>query len=132
MDFATPTRPTLRDAAPACPAAEVVSPSSAELRLSGTAALGVIAPDDVRLVALRQACALLETLEAESQSLDLRLEASKRLDPMRHVLGKTSLESAIDQTRTLIRELDEHLCAAAETARAASRTVARTHPKDIQ
>ena len=71
-------------------------------------------------------------LEAESQSLDLRLEAAKRLDPMRHVLGKTSLESAIDQTRTLIRELDEHLCAAAESARAASRTVARTHPKDIQ
>ena len=132
MDFATPTRPSLRDAVPACPAAAVVYPSAAELRLSGTAALGVIAADDVRLVALRQACALLETLEAESQSLDLRLEASKRLDPMRHVLGKTSLESAIDQTRTLIRELDEHLCAAAESARAASRTVARTHPKDIQ
>jgi len=109
-----------------------VHSSSAELRLSGTAALGVIAPNDARLVALRQACALLETLEAESQSLDLRLEASKRSDPMRHVLGKTSLESAIDQTRTLIRELDEHLCAAAESARAASRTVARTHPKDIQ
>jgi hypothetical protein len=109
-----------------------VHSSSAELRLAGTAALGVIAPNDARLVALRQACALLETLEAESQSLDLRLEASKRLDPMRHVLGKTSLESAIDQTRTLIRELDEHLCAAAESARAASRTVARTHPKDIQ
>ena len=132
MDFATPTRPSLRDAAPACPAAEVVHSSSAELRLSGTAALGVIAPDDVRLVALRQACALLETLEAESQSLDLRLETAKRLDPMRHGVGKTSLESAIDQTRTLIRELDEHLCAAAESARAASRTVARTHPKDIQ
>ena len=132
MDFATPTRPSLRDAAPACPAADVVHSSSAELRLAGTAALGVIAPNDPRLVALRQACALLETLEAESQSLDLRLEAAKRLDPMRHVLGKTSLESAIDQTRTLIRELDEHLCAAAESARAASRTVARTHPKDIQ
>ena len=132
MDFATPTRPSLRDAVPACPAAEVVHSSSAELRLSGTAALGVFAPDDARLVALRQACALLETLEAESQSLDLRLEAAKRLDPMRHVVGKTSLESAIDQTRTLIRELDEHLCAAAESARAASRTVARTHPKDIQ
>ena len=132
MDFATPTRPSHRDAAPACPAADVVHSSSVALRLSGTAALGVIAPNDPRLVALRQACALLETLEAESQSLDLRLEASKRLDPMRHVLGKTSLESAIDQTRTLIRELDEHLCAAAESARAASRTVARTHPKDIQ
>ena len=132
MDFATPTRPSLRDAAPACPAADVVHSSSVALRLAGTAALGVIAPNDPRLVALRQACALLETLEAESQSLDLRLEASKRLDPMRHVLGKTSLESAIDQTRTLIRELDEHLCAAAESARAASRTVARTHPKDIQ
>lgn len=132
MDFATPTRPSLRDAAPACPAADVVHSSSVALRLSGTAALGVIAPNDPRLVALRQACALLETLEAESQSLDQRLEASKRLDPMRHVLGKTSLESAIDQTRTLIRELDEHLCAAAESARAASRTVARTHPKDIQ
>ena len=132
MDFATPTRPSLRDAAPACPAADVVHSSSVALRLAGTAALGVIAPNDPRLVALRQACALLETLEAESQSLDQRLEASKRLDPMRHVLGKTSLESAIDQTRTLIRELDEHLCAAAESARAASRTVARTHPKDIQ
>ena len=129
MDFATPTRPSLRDAVPACPAAAVVYPSAAELRLSGTAALGVIAADDVRLVALRQACA---PLEAESKSLDLRLEAAKRLDPMRHVLGKTSLESAIEQTRTLIRELDEHLCAAAESARAASRTVARTHPKDIQ
>lgn len=132
MDFASPTRPSLRDAVPPGPSADVVHSFSAELRLSGTAALGAIAPDDVRLVALRQACALLETLKAESQSLDLRLEASKRLDPMRHVLGKTSLESAIDQTRILIRELDEHLCAAAESARAASRTVARTHPKDIQ
>lgn len=132
MDFATPTRSPLRDAAPACPAAEVPCSSAAALRLSGTAALGMIAPDDARLVALRQACAFLEVLEAESESLDQRLEAAKRLDPMRHVLGKTSLESAVDQTRTLIRELDEHLCAAAESARAASRTVARTHPKDIQ
>lgn len=132
MDFATPTRPSPREPAPACPAAEVVYPSSAALRLAGTVALGVIAADDARFVALRQACALLETLEAESESLDQRLETAKRLDPMRHVVGKTSLESAIEQTRTLIRELDEHLCAAAESARAASRTVARTHPKDIQ
>jgi hypothetical protein len=87
MDFATPTRPSLRDAAPACPAADVVYSSSVALRLSGTAALGVIAPDDVRLVALRQACALLETLEAESQSLDLRLETAKRLDPMPSCCG---------------------------------------------
>ncbi len=92
----------------------------------------MIAPDDARLVALRQACAFLEVLEAESEALDQRLEAAKRLDPMRHVLGKTSLESAVDQTRTLIRELDEHLCAAAESARAAGRAVARTQPKDIQ
>ncbi len=132
MDFATPTRPSPREPAPACPAAEVVYPSSAALRLAGTVALGVIAADDARFVALRQACALLETLQAESESLDQRLETAKRLDPMRHVVGKTSLESAIEQTRTLIRELDEHLCAAAESARAASRTVARTHPKDNQ
>jgi hypothetical protein len=100
-----------------------VSPS---LRLAGTASLGSLAPDDRRLAALRRACALLEQLEGERDALNRRLEEARRLDPMRQVAGRTSLDNAVDQTKLLIREIDDLLCAAAEGAR----TVALTHPKD--
>lgn len=96
------------------------------LRLAGTAALGSLAADDPRLAALRRACALLGHLEAERDALNRRLEESRRLDPMRQVAGRTSLDQAVEETRQLVRELDELLCAAAEGAR----TAARTHPKD--
>jgi len=88
--------------------------------------LASIDPADPRLAALRHACAVLESLEAERRALDLRLESARRLDPMRQVSGRTSLDAAVDETRALIRELDEALSAAAEGARLA----AATHPKD--
>ena len=124
MDLATPSRLTPIDAAldaTASPAA-----TSAALRLAGTSALASIDPADPRLVALRRACALLDSLEAERRALDLRLEAARRIDPMRQVSGRTSLDAAVEETRSLIRELDEALSAAAESARLAS----TTHPKD--
>lgn len=131
MDLATPPRPTVtRDLPPATPAAgnAVASAHSpvAGLRLAGTAALGAISADDPRLTALRRACALLESLEAERKALEQRLEAARRLDPMRQATGRTSLDAAVEETRELVRQLDELLCSAAEGAR----TVATTHPKD--
>jgi hypothetical protein len=48
------------------------------------------------------------------------------MDPMRQVRGCTSLEAAAAEARSLMRELDELLCAAAEDAR---RGAGRTHPK---
>ena len=127
MDLATPTRTHTRETSPtAAPAASAVAPLPSELRLAGTAALRAIPANDPRLAALRGACALLEALEAERNALDQRLESARRIDPMRHVSGRTSLDAAVDETRALIRELDELLCAAAESAR----TAARTHPKD--
>lgn len=121
MDLATPTRIPPADPAPGS------SPGVPSiLRLAGTAALGTIAADDPRLIALRHACALLESLEAERQALDQRLDAARRIDPMRHATGRTSLDAAVAETRALVRELDELLCAVAESARAAS----RTHPKE--
>jgi hypothetical protein len=122
MDLAQTTHaPTAMEPTPARQAA--VTP---ELRLSGTASLGALSADDARLLALRRACALLEQLESERQALDRRLEESRRLDPMRQVAGRTSLDRAVEDTRRLVRELDELLCSAAEGAR----TAARTHPKD--
>jgi hypothetical protein len=97
-----------------------------DLRLAGTAALAAISPSDPRLTALRQACALLETLEAEARALDQRLAAARRIDPMRQASGQTSLETAMEETRTLIRQLDDLLCQAAESARCTG----TTHPKD--
>lgn len=129
MDLATPPRPTTtRDPQPASPAvSDVARPlPSAALRLAGTAALGALASDDPRLAALRRACALLETLEAERRALDQRLDAARRLDPMRQATGRTALDAAVEETRELVRQLDELLCSAAEGARA----VGMTHPKD--
>lgn len=128
MDLATPPRPTTtRDPQPASPAAsDVARPLPATLRLAGTAALGALAADDPRLAALRRACALLEALEAERRALDQRLEAARRLDPMRQATGRTALDAAVEETRELVRQLDELLCSAAEGARAA----ATTQPKD--
>ena len=126
MDLATPTRPNSREAtAPGILAAALASPS-VDLRLAGTAALAAISPSDPRLTALRQACALLETLEAEGRALDQRLAAARRIDPMRQASGQTSLETAMEETRALIRQLDDLLCEAAESAR----STGITHPKD--
>lgn len=125
MDLATPTRtPPIDPASGPEPGGAVSVPS--HLRLAGTAALGVISADDPRLMALRRACALLDSLEAERQALDQRLEAARRIDPMRHATGRTALDAAVAETQALVRELDELLCAAAESAR----TAARTHPKE--
>lgn len=88
-----------------------------DLRLSGTAALGALAADDPRLQALRRACSLLAHLEAERRKLDDRLISANRKDPMKVVTGRTSLDEAVDSTRDLIRQLDDMLCEAAETAR---------------
>lgn len=129
MDLATPPRSTAtRDPQPAPSAArDVARPlTPAALRLAGTAALGTLPSDDPRLAALRRACALLETLEAERRALDQRLEVGRRLDPMRQATGRTALDAAVEETRELVRQLDELLCSAAEGARA----VATTHPKD--
>ena len=76
-----------------------------------------LSADDPRLDALRQACALLEALENERRQLDLRLATANRLDPMRVVTGRTSLDEAVEDTRALIRQLDLILCEAADRAR---------------
>jgi hypothetical protein len=112
--------PSLATAAPP----EAPAPEG-DLRLSGTAALGVIDGADPRLQALRQACALLEALEHERRLLDQRLVSANRDDPMRVVTGRTSLDEAVEDTRNLIRQLDEILCAAAEEARAKGRPAGR-------
>jgi hypothetical protein len=123
---------TTRTTAPGPHAPTIPSSSSAlaeaDLRLVGTSALGVLDPDDPRLAALRRACVLLESLEAERHRLDQRLLAGNRRDPMRVVTGRTSLDEAVDETRALIRELDDMLCEAAE----AIRLSARTHPKETK
>jgi len=131
MDLASPTRPSTRDPATPAPVPAAALPrgtdSSNALRLSGTVALGSIPADDPRLAALRRACALLESLEAERRALDLRLESARRLDPMRQATGRTALDAAVAETRELVRQLDELLCTAAESARAAG----TTHPRDL-
>lgn len=101
-------------------------PVSGSLRLAGTASLGSLPADDPRLVALRRACALVEELEFERAALDRRLAEARRPDPMRQASGRTSLDQAAEEARRLVRELDEVLCRAAESARSA----ATTHPKD--
>ena len=115
MDLAQTPRPNTREGRPAPVRPVAADVAGSDLRLAGTASLTALPTDDPRLAALRRACALLESLEAERQALDQRLESARRLDPMRHVSGKTSLDVAVEETRALIRELDELLCAAAES-----------------
>lgn len=81
----------------------------------------MIEGSDPRLHALQQACALLEALETERRLLDQRLMSANRDDPMRVVTGRTSLDEAVEDTRNLIRQLDEILCEAAEAARTKAR-----------
>jgi hypothetical protein len=128
MDLATPPRSTTRESHAAPGAAGDVHgvPASTALRLAGTSALNAVPADDPRLAALRRACALLEGLEVERRALDQRLEAARKLDPMRQATGRTALDAAVEETRELVRQLDELLCSAAESARSAS----LTHPKD--
>ncbi len=126
MDRTPTTRSSVFSSTASSPALYPPAPADGDLRLAGTAALGVLAADDPRLEALRRACALLDSLETERRHLDQRLIAGNRRDPMRIVTGRTSLDEAVDETRALIRQLDELLCQAADAARAAG----RTHPKD--
>lgn len=128
MDLAPP--PSHRNASQAPPEqASATGPqamTATSLRLAGTASLGSLPADDPRLVALRRACALVEELEGERDAMDRRLAEARRADPMRQASGRTSLEQAVDDARRLVRELDEVLCRAAESARSAG----TTHPKD--
>lgn len=96
--------------------------SERSVRLAGTPALAELPASDLRLQALRRACALLEQLEAERRQLDQRLISANRHDPMRVVTGRTSLDDAVDTARDVIRQMDDLLCEAAERARQASRT----------
>ena len=125
MDLASP--PT-RPAVPTHAEDRSSGAAAAALRLAGTASLGSLPTDDPRLLALRRACALLEELETERAALDRRLAEARRLDPMRQASGCTSLDRAVEETRRLVRELDEALCRAAESARGAS----ATHPKELR
>jgi hypothetical protein len=83
------------------------------------------------LVALQNACAVLAALEAEVAAHDRRLADGQRLDPMRQVRGTTALEAAVAETRSLVRQLDEALSAAAGSAATAHASAGRTHPKDF-
>lgn len=125
MDIASPTRPKQRDLPPAAPQG-ADGAAEASLRLAGTTALSDLPRGDPRLAALSAACAVAAALEAEAAALDRRLAESHRADPMRQVRGTTSLEAAAAEARAMVRELDELLCDAAESAR---RSAGRTHPK---
>jgi hypothetical protein len=72
-------------------------------------------------------------LDAAIGPLDIALwrtvghdKEARRIDPMRQASGQTSLENAVEETRALIRQLDDLLCEAAESAR----SIGTTHPKD--
>jgi hypothetical protein len=128
MDLVSPPSPRIASLAPSEPASLAGTQALGNLRLAGTASLGSLPADDPRLIALRRACALVEELEAERNALDRRLAEARRADPMRQASGRTSLDQAVEEARRLVRELDDVLCSAAESARA----VATTHPKDPQ
>jgi hypothetical protein len=125
MDIASPTRPKQREPVTNAPQGEGHA-TDARLRLSGTSALSDLPSNDPRLAALSAACAVAAALEAEAAALDRRLADAQRVDPMRQIRGCTALEAAAAEARSLMRELDEMLCAAAEDAR---RSAGRTHPK---
>lgn len=125
MDIASPTRPKQREPLADAPVGEGHA-LDAPLRLAGTSALSDLPANDPRLAALSAACAVVAALEAEAAALDRRLAEAHRVDPMRQARGSTSLEAAAAEARSMVRELDELLCTAAEDAR---RSAGRTHPK---
>ena len=54
---------------------------------------------------MRQATHLLSQLNAARQSTELRLSETGRVDPIKSVTGRSSLENAIDRTESLIDEM---------------------------
>jgi type VII secretion effector (TIGR04197 family) len=79
------------------------------LKLAGTQALKGVAQDDPRMVALRQACELAESLKQGALALAERSRLKGGKDPMTVVQGCNSLERALADVEELIRQLDETL-----------------------
>lgn len=123
MDLATSTQCLNPSAAPARAAAATAEPAA---RFAASGAPVAPGSADPRLAALDRARALLRHLEAERDALNRRLEEARRLDPMRQVVGRTSLDQAVEETRRLVEELDGLLGSPSTGAR----TAAHTHPKD--
>lgn len=75
--------------------------------------LGEVA-DEEALHALREACRLLEQLKQDRACIEERLSAARRIDPLKVVTGRSSLERACCETEELIRRIDEYLTETAE------------------
>jgi len=78
-------------------------------KISQTTALRGVGENDPRLNALREACALAEALNDDSQALIARAHVKGNQDPMTVAQGCNSLEKAMAEVEALIRKLDDAL-----------------------
>lgn len=62
--------------------------------------------------ARQEAAMVLETLVAEREASERRLAEVRRVDLLKHVTGRSSLDTAIDTTRRMIEALDRGLAEA--------------------
>lgn len=65
-----------------------------------------------------EACRLLDRLTLERDRCEQRFAEAGRSDPLKVVTGRTAMDNAVDDTRDMIRHMDELL---AETGRALNR-----------
>jgi len=56
---------------------------------------------------IEEAKALLETLRTGRETVEARMHEQGRVDAMRHVRGNSSLDLAIDRTKSMIEALEE-------------------------
>jgi len=117
-------RPRAKPAEPARheSAKDAHEPGSAKvkLKLAGTPMFGDVS-DDEALATLREACRLLELLREDRARIEERLAATRRLDPVRVVTGRSALDRACAETEELIRQVDDYLSETAERVLSAPR-----------